>query len=79
MMPMSGRTQPLGWTDKEVKMAEVQNAGLYRFTGDGEARCQDCVINVLEVNPGMRLSDWVEDEFGETACDACDATVVFNS
>jgi len=46
---------------------------LYRFTGEGEARCGDCVIEVLAANPRMRMSDWVEDELGDTSCDACDA------
>ena len=33
MMPMSGRTQPLGWTDKEVKMT----IGTAVITPNGEA------------------------------------------
>jgi hypothetical protein len=70
---MSGGNQPDGWTDKEVKMTE---AVLFRYNGDGEARCVDCVLDVMDANPGMRQSNWLDDEFNETACDACDATVV---
>jgi hypothetical protein len=69
---LSGGNQPLGWTGKEVKMAAM----LFRYNGDGEARCVDCILETLEANPGMRQSDWLDDEFNETACDVCDATVV---
>ena len=51
-------------------------ATLFRYNGDGEARCVDCIFETLEANPGMRQSDWLDDEFNEIACDACDATVV---
>lgn len=50
-------------------------ANLFRYGGDGEARCADCVIAVLEVNPGMRPSDWEDDDFGDTECDVCNVTV----
>lgn len=51
-------------------------SGLYRFRGDGDAQCEDCVRDTIEANPGMNPSDWPEDEFGDTTCDSCDATVV---
>lgn len=51
-------------------------AKLFRYNGDGEARCRDCVLDVMDANQGMRQSDWLDDEFNETACDACDATVI---
>jgi len=51
-------------------------AKLFRYNGDGEARCVDCVLDVMDANQGMRQSDWLDDDFNETACDACDATVV---
>lgn len=53
-------------------------SALFRFRGDGDARCEDCVIDTLEANPGMNPILWLEDEFGETACDACDATVIYS-
>lgn len=49
---------------------------LYRYHGDGEARCADCVLEVLETNPGMSQSDWLDDELGETHCDVCDCLAV---
>ena len=53
-------------------------AALFRYNGDGEARCHDCVISVLEANAGMNPANWLDDEFGDTSCDACDATVTYD-
>lgn len=50
--------------------------GLFRFNGDGQARCSDCVLEVLETNPGMSQRDWIADELGETHCDVCDCLAV---
>ncbi len=44
---------------------------LYRYNGDGDARCSDCVLAVLEANAGMNPADWMDDEFGDTSCDEC--------
>lgn len=54
----------------------MSGAVLFRYHGDGEARCSDCVLDVLEANEGMNPADWLDDEFGDTSCDVCDATVV---
>ena len=48
-------------------------AALFRYHGDGEARCSDCVLSVLEANAGMNPAEWLDDEFGDTVCDVCDA------
>ena len=57
-------------------MAVAQSTGLYRYYGDGEARCVDCVLETMDANLGMRQSDWEDDQYGETSCDICDATIV---
>lgn len=56
-------------------MAATQVTGLYRFGGEGEAHCGDCVVAELEGSATMRLSDWVEDEQGAVACNFCVAPV----
>ena len=47
MMPMSGRTQPLGWTDKEVKMKSAIIDGI------GYAIFIACIYIVLVIGGSL--------------------------
>lgn len=56
----------------------MSGAVLFRYHGDGEARCHDCVLNVLESNAGMNPADWLDDEFGDSTCDVCEILVKYD-
>lgn len=68
MMPMSGRTQPLGWTDKEVKMdkklaAQCWNCGkAVKVPADNNniytRICNPCAKAIASTSPSRQK--WVQ-------------------
>lgn len=53
----------------------AQATGLFQYCDNGEAICQECVIETMKSNPGMRLSDWTDATIGDfdtESCDTCD-------
>lgn len=60
--------------------AKVSPTGLYQYVvKQGDRLCIDCVMGVLETNPGMTRDEWrsarVDDPFAGS-CDSCDCVPV---